>query len=373
MLESKLSSLTHGGQRCYIVVRILRLWDCIIPPVHAFLGIDFLAVDSEGFAMNGFIPPEIADLFRSLLQEGNIYGISIFEVGPRKKKKHLAVPSDDIIYFNISINIQRMVDEPLTFPYYYFSFVCFDELIRRNEHIFHLTDLIGILEGVTEAYSFVLANNKGTVYRRGLFILLQRTAYQESPRYPYYGSSISLLRHSDIEISKGSIHQDTHETTIASLTLMNPTLIKVEPSTLVGLKFKVIARVIRLQHEAGWYYHSCNNCTSGIKRICPGIYTCGFHGPTPPRMNLRVSLIIEHNDIKLQTIVFGDLAYRLTGLNLTILSLAERMNFKKIPAVAEQIIGREYEFLLVLLNHYYAHPMTFKILRFLPLHADSSF
>ncbi|OMP09467.1 Nucleic acid-binding protein [Corchorus olitorius] len=139
-----------------------------------------------------------------------------------------------------------------------------------------------------------------------------------------------------------------------------------------GVKFKVTAQVIRLQHDAGWYYHSCNNCTAGFKCIGLG-YDCRFHGPTPPRMNLRKSLNIEKNDFKLQIVVFGDLAYRLTGVNVTMLSLAEQMNFKKIPAVAGQIISREYEFLFVLLNRYYAHAMTFKILRFLRLHADSAF
>ncbi|OMP12780.1 hypothetical protein COLO4_02770, partial [Corchorus olitorius] len=45
--ESKLGQLKDGGQRCFIVIKISRIWESIIPPKNSFAGIDFLAIDSE--------------------------------------------------------------------------------------------------------------------------------------------------------------------------------------------------------------------------------------------------------------------------------------------------------------------------------------
>ncbi|OMP08443.1 Fgenesh protein [Corchorus olitorius] len=221
MSEIKLSNLGPGGQRCSIVVRLLRIWDCIIPPLNTLLGLDFVVVDYEGFAMHGCIPIDIADEFSHQLSEGKVYRIGM-------------IPLD--------------------------------------------------------------------------------------------GGMVELISGMQIDSSHKFSYCDAPTATVEQLLYMNPQTIK-------GSKFKVVGRVVRLQHRAG----------------------C-----------LRISLIIEHNGFKLQTIVFGNLAHWLTGVDITMLDFAERMNFMKIPTVAEDIINREYEFILGVLNRSHGPGLTFKIFQFAP-------
>ncbi|OMP12037.1 Nucleic acid-binding-like protein [Corchorus olitorius] len=75
--ETMLSQLRDGGQRGAIVIRMVHLWDSIIPPNNIFTGIDFLAVDYQGFVMHGTIPADLADDFRDQVREGQVYKVQI--------------------------------------------------------------------------------------------------------------------------------------------------------------------------------------------------------------------------------------------------------------------------------------------------------
>ncbi|OMO54927.1 Nucleic acid-binding protein [Corchorus olitorius] len=257
--ECKLEELCDGSQQCFVVVRILRLWDCIIPPLNDFLGMDFLAVDSEGFAMHGCIPLDVTDVFCGKLLEGSMYQISTFEVRPRGKKTHLAVAYDHLLYFNISTVVKQITYHATSIPHHHFSFASYTDIMSSSHNMFYLTDVIGMLDVITDVVPVVLCNNRGTIFKREIFLTL---------------------------------------------------------------------------------------------------------------LSLKISLIIEHGGFRLQTIVFGDLASRLTGFDMTTIDLAERQNFRKIPSVATEKVGQNYEFILGVLNQSYSSQLVFKIYRFIPANSD---
>ncbi|OMO55207.1 Nucleic acid-binding protein [Corchorus olitorius] len=180
-------------------------------------------------------------------------------------------------------------------------------------------------------------------------------------RFPCNGSPVTMLSGADTEALSACPYYGAYNTKIASLLIMNPLAMK-------GLKFKVTAKIIKLQSKVGWYYHSGNCCSAGIESTRCG-YQCQVHGATIPQKNLRLSLVIEEDSFKLQAVVFGTLAYRLTGVNVTALTLAEWMNFLQIPSAAGHILDKQYEFILGILNHSYGPALTFKVYRFLPVDA----
>ncbi|OMP08445.1 Nucleic acid-binding protein [Corchorus olitorius] len=165
-----LAQLRDGGQRDFIVVKIVRLWDSIIPPRNIFTGIDFLAVDDQAFAIHGTIPADLADDFRQKITEGHVYKIEIFEVGPRGRKTHIAIPVETLIYFNVATIVELVTQGINDILPHYFRFASYDEFMSRNERLFHLTDVIGVLIAATDVKPVVLHNNRGTVDKREIFL-----------------------------------------------------------------------------------------------------------------------------------------------------------------------------------------------------------
>ncbi|OMO54522.1 Nucleic acid-binding protein [Corchorus olitorius] len=336
MSQRTLSELSHGGQEGSIVIQIVRMWDCVVYPSQEFMGIDFLAIDSEEFPMHGCIPLSIADDFRLKLTEGKVYRIVFFEIGPRYQINHLAVPFETVLYFHVSTRINEVTQGIERFPHLYFSFASYEQLMSRNQASYHLTDIIGVLQAFTDVRLLTLPNNKGTVFKRDLFLTLfggqtvQVTLFdpkidefdfmstidlgykpilavagltlrdhqglkhinscsatkiymnpsirektQLKIRFPYNGSPVRMLSVADIEPLSACPYYGAYNTKIASLLIMNPPAMK-------GLKFKVTAKIIKLQSKAGWYYHSGNCCSAGIESTQFG-YECQVHGATIPQ------------------------------------------------------------------------------------------
>ncbi|OMP10845.1 Nucleic acid-binding protein [Corchorus olitorius] len=421
--QTKLSQLRDGGQRSFIVVRIVRLWDSIIPPRNIFTGIDFLAVDDKGFAMHGTIPAELADDFHGLIKEGHVYRIQIFEVGPRGRKTHLAIPLEALLYFNVSTVIEPIPEGIDKYPSHYFRFASYDDVMARNEKLYYLTDVIGVLTAATDVKSVTLNNNRGTSDKREIFLTLQsgqkikitvwdpkivelditsiillgykpvlaiggisirdNQAYKQintcsgtkfllEPNLPESfdvrksipddGKPIELLSSADVDNLRDYTYPDAKENRVQDLLYMNAATIK-------GLKFKVKGKILRFQTKQGWYYNSCKDCTFGVKKE-PSGYNCPRHGDTSPRMNLKVSFIIQDGSFKLQTVVFGNLAKKLTGIDISNLTVSERLNLDQIPAIANSIIGKEFEFILGVSDQGYGPGLNFKVFYFDPVEQE---
>ncbi|OMO54523.1 Nucleic acid-binding protein [Corchorus olitorius] len=404
--ESKLSQLRDDGQRCAIVIKILRLWDSIIPPKNIFAGLDFLAADSEGFTMHGTIASELADDFRPKIKEGHFYKITIFEVGHRNKKTHLAVPLETILVFNVSTVIEEITEGTSKFPPHHFRFADYHEIMARNEKLYYLTDIIGVLGSTTDVKAIELQNHQRTVDKRDIFLTLlsgdkikitiwdpkimdlnitapfvysplidnklintcSATKFYLEPdipevveirkRIPDDGKPIELISSSDVDALNQFTYPDVVEKTIKDLLFMNPAVIKVK------------GQVLRFQTKQGWYYNSCPDCTFAVSRR-PSGYHCNKHGDTPvAKLSLKISIIIQHAGFKVQTIIFGNPAKRLTGMDISSLTLDEKMNLEEVPAIANQILNKHFEFILGVSNQAYGPGLNFKIFHFNPLESE---
>ncbi|OMP08534.1 Nucleic acid-binding protein [Corchorus olitorius] len=293
-----LSQLRDGGQRGAIVIRMVHLWDSIIPPNNIFTGIDFLAVDYQGFAMHGTIPADLADDFRDQVREDKVYKVQIFEGSIRS-------------------------------PLYYFKFASYEEIMAQNEKLFYMT--------ATDVKSVVRHNNRGTVDKREIILLLttgqkikitvwdpkivelditaiielgykpvlaiggvfikDNQAYKQintcsgtkflldpnipegldtRKHIPLDKTPVELLSSSDVENLRDYTYPDAKDREIEDLLYMNA-------ATTKGVKFRVKGKVIKFQTKQGWFYNSCQDCTYGVKKEASG-YTCPTHGDTSSRM-----------------------------------------------------------------------------------------
>ncbi|OMO76358.1 Nucleic acid-binding protein [Corchorus olitorius] len=381
IVESKLAQLRDGGQICFIVIRIARIWDSIIPPNNIFAGIDFLAIDSEGFAMHGTIPVAISDDFQ----------------------------------------VTQGVD---SFLRNHFNFASYEEIMARNQRVYHLTDAIGVLGAATDVTAIELNDNKGTVNKREIFLTLtsgqkiritiwdpkimeldipaliklgykpvlaiaglyvkdnqgnkqinacSATRFYIDPQIPEAsevrksipddGLPIEMLSSDEVDNLRDYTYPDAKKATIRELLYLNPATIK-------GIKYRVEAHVLQFQTRQGWYYNACRDCTYGVGRG-PSGYNCPKHGDNPtPRMNLKDSMILRDGKFKLQTIVFGTLAKKLTGIDVTKLTVFEKMNTTTIPAIANRILDKEFEFVLGLADQDYGPGLNFKIFYFVPVELE---
>ncbi|OMO65290.1 Nucleic acid-binding protein [Corchorus olitorius] len=303
--EIQLSQLRDGGQRGYIVVKLIRIWDCIIPPTNIFTGIDFLALDSQGFAMHGTIPSDLADDFRPQVKEGRVYEIRIFEVGPRWRETQ-------------DYSVGSKADGPKYYPGY-------KQINSCSATKFYLDPLIP-------------------------------QAAELRAKFLVDGRPIDLISSADVDASNECTYPDAVNKLAQDLLYMNPAVIK----------FKVIAKVVDFKTGHGWYYTSCTDCTFAVKPT-PAGYRCEKHGITPTRISLRVSLVLVDGDYKLQAIVFGNLAKRLTGIDVANLTVAEKLDRKNLPFVATEILGKDFDFVLGLADQTYNSGLNFKIFRFTPV------
>ncbi|OMP06329.1 Nucleic acid-binding protein [Corchorus olitorius] len=377
--RGELSHLTLGGQASDVIVRLIRIWDCIIPPVNMFVGIDFLVVDCQ---------------------------------------------------------IVELTEPVQAFPREYFCFASYEDLIARDNQSWYLTDILGRLEAVTDVTPSILPNNKGTVFKRDLYLTLltgqrvtvrlwdpkvddldvtyiiqlrykpllaiaglhikqyqgdhhcavlpprsiycvfypiiyfpvtkqrgscigykcinscsatriyvdpnNRVAVEARQRFPLDGSMVDFISGDGFDNDHRFSFHDAHRTTVQQLLYTNLAAVK-------GMKFRVLGRIVRLEPRAGWYYYSCQRCGLGIKRL-NSVYNCRIHGLTVSRRNLRISLIIEHAGFKLKVVVFGTLAHRLTGLDTTMLHFAQRLNCTTIPVDTVKLINMKYDFVLGVLG-----------------------
>ncbi|OMP07940.1 Nucleic acid-binding protein [Corchorus olitorius] len=305
--QTKLSQLRDGGQRSFIVVRIVRLWDSIIPPRNIFTGIDFLTVDDKGFAMHGTIPAELADDFHGLIKEGHVYRIQIFEVGPKGRKTHLAIPLEALLYFNVSTVIEPIPEGIDKYPSHYFRGT------SDKREIF-LTLQSGQKIKITvwdpkivelDITSIILLGYKPVLAIGGISIR-DNQAYKQintcsgtkfllEPNLPesfdVRKKPIELLSSADVDNLRDYTYPDAKENRVQDLLYMNAATIKKEPSG----------------------------------------YNCPRHGDTSPRMKL---------------------------------------NLDQIPAVANSIIGKEFEFILGVSDQGYGPGLNFKVFYFDPVEQE---
>ncbi|GFP94127.1 ATP-dependent DNA helicase pif4 [Phtheirospermum japonicum] len=333
--EAKLSQI-EPGIRAFIVVRIVRLWKTILPPYNEFISIDFLAVDDQKNAMHGTIPSEYSADFEDHLMEGNVYKINMFQV-TKRKQSHNVVPVQKMLYLSSTTRIEKINDDLDKYPQHYFQHATMDNIIARTDHEYFMTDVIGLLISVTPISSVqispkqVSANITGqssaktfTANKRDIFIKLLR--FQEET------STIEVM--SNKEITMG--HFKAHEMKIEDLHYLNAKEIK-------GQKFKVHAKISSINMRRGWYYKSWSMCTF---RVDDGndSFNCARHGLTTPKLVMRLNLTLEVESGKLEAVMFGALAEKLSQYQLTSSVISKGVQNDRLPEELKAITDQEYIF-----------------------------
>ncbi|OMP08532.1 Nucleic acid-binding protein [Corchorus olitorius] len=79
---------------------------------------------------------------------------------------------DTVLFFNVATEIEEKSGEPTGFPQYHFSFVSYTDIKYKGRDSRHLTDVIGQLDAVTNVTLIDLPNNKGSVFKSDLFLIL---------------------------------------------------------------------------------------------------------------------------------------------------------------------------------------------------------
>ncbi|OMP07941.1 Nucleic acid-binding protein [Corchorus olitorius] len=358
IFQGELSTLRFGGQPNSVVVRLIRIWDCIIPPLNMFVGIDFLVVDSQvGFGMHGCIPLDAADICRSWYLT-DVLGLleAITDV------TECTLPNNKGIVFKRDIYLTLLTLDHI--PY-----ICncgervivrlwnpkVDDLDVTSIALLGYKPLLAIAGLHIKQYQGCKCINSCSTTRIYVDPNIQETI-QARERSLLDGSMVEFISGDLTDIGHKFSFHDAQRRTVEQLLYTNPAAIK-------GLKFRVLAKIVQLDLKAGWYYYSCQQCSLGLKRLNNADH-CRIYGLTVPRRNLRLSLILEHAGFKLRVVVFGTLAHRLTGLDATMLHFAQKINWKVIPVDTTSIINMEYDFVLGVLKRSTGCGMAFKIYQF---------
>ncbi|OMO57313.1 Nucleic acid-binding protein [Corchorus olitorius] len=114
-----------------------------------------------GNAIQAFIDIGIVGNFRNRLIEGKIYKIFRFQV-VECKAGYNAIPSEYIIKLNSSTVMDEVCDDTLKIPRHYFMFAMLEQIKDRKEKDPTLTDIIGLLMSVSEAYDIQRSTGEGT-------------------------------------------------------------------------------------------------------------------------------------------------------------------------------------------------------------------
>ncbi|OMP10844.1 Nucleic acid-binding protein [Corchorus olitorius] len=403
IFQGELSTLRYGGQPNSVVVRLIRIWDCIIPPLNMFVGIDFLVVDSQGFGMHGCIPLDAADIFRSSLLEGKLYRISVFEIEARKKKnltlRSLWRPSSSLMS---ELGLVKLQNQSRPF------LENISALLRMMKflHVIIDRDVLGLLEAVTDVTESTLPNNKGIVFKRDIYLTLLTgegvIVRLWNPKVDDLDvTSIARLGYKPLLAIAGlHIKQYQGHSFPAELHLV------VNALTVVRLLGFMLIPIFKKPFKLERGYNA--GCTKSLLGPFCHVFTCrlerriveqllytnpaAIKGPKSSEFlqrwcnliqrqvvtihhidilsischscSLRLSLILEHAGFKLRVVVFGTLAHRLTGLDATMLHFAKKIDWKVIPVDTASIINMEYDFVLGVLKRSTGCGMAFKIYQF---------
>ncbi|OMO53160.1 Nucleic acid-binding protein [Corchorus capsularis] len=126
-----LSSL-KPGMRAFIIVRVCRLCETILPNGTVAVTTNLIIADEMGGFMQASLPQDLFHLFENILAEGNIYKVVRFQVVPWESNYN-RLPSDHAIFFNSSIEVE-LLDQPAdNFPWYYFDIADIDEISTKKE------------------------------------------------------------------------------------------------------------------------------------------------------------------------------------------------------------------------------------------------
>ncbi|OMO70235.1 Nucleic acid-binding protein [Corchorus olitorius] len=136
------------GFKAFIVVRVARMWDTVLPDAVVPIRTDLLLVDHDGSTMQAIMSKGVSRRFSAKIVEGCVYKFTRFDTVVCKLS-YLAVPSKYIIYLNSSTSVEEITKSiNFDYPRHFFRFATLEDLRARNEKSRILTDVIGVLTAI---------------------------------------------------------------------------------------------------------------------------------------------------------------------------------------------------------------------------------
>ncbi|OMO72754.1 hypothetical protein CCACVL1_17617 [Corchorus capsularis] len=149
IIHARLSDL-RPGLMAYVITRVARKWETVLPGGTIPINGDLLLVDDRGGSIEVVIPHDCMRRFSSdKVVKGKVYKILHFEVLDRKKK-YKSIPAEFTIYFNSSTKLIELTEGINMYPMYFFRFADMIEIRERSKKDPVFTDVIGMFVGYGE-------------------------------------------------------------------------------------------------------------------------------------------------------------------------------------------------------------------------------
>ncbi|KAL0846335.1 hypothetical protein Bca101_019581 [Brassica carinata] len=387
-LHSTFDSLPLGKSSQAIHARLLRFWDS--PSMNdssEFIGINLLFLDEKDSMINGFIPGDRTDLYRSSLQEGNIYKVAHFEVErcPQmyKTTEHIFVirfidqtTLDEVINYGPVINDQK------------FMVRNYDHLNILADTTLELSDVVGEIKSVqgyglknTRIVSPVLIRfliapgiqvylsllddaaavfkgllNSGDGIRSVMVVTslnpekigddlhLSSTAATKF----YFGNKLPAI--ADFT-KRGAETEDlpnlNAETVITSKQLSSVGDLNMFLSNSTGqdVYFACKARIVEVVSKNGWYYVSCTRCGKKFEKTATSLACNQCDNPNATGVvRYRVELLVDDGSNYATFLVYDKDMLKLTKQPAATL-LDNEVNLalrNKLPECLAELIGRDF-------------------------------
>ncbi|OMO62293.1 DNA helicase PIF1, ATP-dependent [Corchorus olitorius] len=170
-VELTISQLNKGRNTNYMILRVARRWDTILPTSGKFITIDFLFTDRNGHAIHGYMDPKLQRDHSDVLFEGHVYKISTFQVkGP--KSSHNAVPGPNTILLYYSTSVTSVDIDATAFPRHHFNFATIDQIVARIKDDKIMTDVVGMLSGASNLNKIKVKRQEQEVENRTVSLKL---------------------------------------------------------------------------------------------------------------------------------------------------------------------------------------------------------
>ncbi|OMO88269.1 Nucleic acid-binding protein [Corchorus olitorius] len=337
-VELTIAQLNRGGNTNYIILRVARRWDTILPTTGKFITIDFLFTDRIGRAIHGYMDPKLQKNYSVVLFEGHVYKISTFQV-KGLKSSHNAVPGPNklLLYYS---TIVTPVDIDITpFPRHHFNLATIDQIVARINKDQIMT---GMLSATTTL-------NKIKVRRQE----------QEAKKRTV---TLKLLSGGEVKVSIWAKFLANID--IDSLMVLQPKPIMLIAGTTV-------------KGETSNFYLTT---TTGSKIfINPDIPQTGELFQRYAEEKSAVILLEDDHPqqkkddkAKIKLIIFETLAEELAGISVADVPALKDTSSIKIPTRAYDIINKQYYFVVGLPKHsLQKEELNFKIYDYKPLNDNN--
>lgn len=343
--------------------------------------------------MEGWIPGKRWDQFKDLIKEGSVYTVEKFDLA-KPKKNYRSVDNPIRICFTWRTKVAEIVPAPQNFPMFAYTALPLNKLSDRVDNIITLSDVVGLVNKVTP---LLPPYGKAKSHRRQLYITDGSTyatvtlwgeqadsldideliaASAEGPvivlfvgmTVGEYSGSLALQSTSvtrcyvnaplpeiaDVRESTKDLpyriewHTGKNKNDAEAIPSSITEISTFEPNDIMGMRYKLSAKITEIHEGDGWYYMSCTDCWKKLIQE-NGNYRCPDCTTTVPLPRYRfVARAIDANSTASDDTKFADLYFfgpkGEAAIGQKALSLMASVNKQptRLPDDLLAIVGKEF-------------------------------